>query len=56
MPAIECENGKWKWGHRGQCVYDSKIDAEKAGIAILYDKKNKLNTRIDKELRRYGKK
>lgn len=29
MPAKECENGKWKWGETGACVYDSKEAAEK---------------------------
>ena len=29
MPAKECDNGKWKWGETGSCVYDSKEAAEK---------------------------
>lgn len=29
MPAKECDNGKWKWGETGACVYDSKEAAEK---------------------------
>ncbi len=29
MPAKECDNGKWKWGENGACIYDSKEAAEK---------------------------
>jgi HK97 family phage prohead protease len=29
MPAEECNNGKWKWGETGECVYDSQEEAEK---------------------------
>jgi len=28
MPAIECENNKWKWGETGECKYDSQEEAE----------------------------
>lgn len=28
MPAKECENGKWKWGTYGECIYNSKEEAE----------------------------
>ena len=30
MPAKKCENGKWKWGESGSCVYDSKKEAQDA--------------------------
>jgi len=53
MPAIACKDengnptGKWKWGKHGQCLFDTKKDAEKAGIAIIIDKiKNKLSKLI----------
>lgn len=29
MPAIKCDNDKWKWGENGSCIYDSKAEAEK---------------------------
>ena len=29
MPAIKCDNGKWKWGETGECKYDSQEEAEK---------------------------
>ena len=28
MPAIECENNKWKWGETGECKYESQEEAE----------------------------
>jgi hypothetical protein len=34
MPAQRCNNGKWKWGPRGSCVFDTKEEAERAGRAI----------------------
>ncbi len=30
MPCIECENGKWKFGQRGRCKWDSKQECEAA--------------------------
>lgn len=54
MPAIACKDengnptGKWKWGHRGQCIYNSQREAEKAGIAIMIDSINKAKERLNK--------
>ena len=28
MPAIKCDNNKWKWGESGECVYESQEEAE----------------------------
>ena len=28
MPAIKCENNKWKWGENGSCIYDTQSQAE----------------------------
>jgi hypothetical protein len=42
MPAIKC-NGKWKWGQRGKCVYETKRQALRAGRAI---KAQQANMRI----------
>ena len=33
MPARKCTNGKWRWGN-GNCIYETKKEAEKAGVAI----------------------
>ena len=41
MPAIQCSNGKWKWGAFGNCVHATKEDAEKAGIAIRIKEREK---------------
>ena len=38
MPVIKCSNGKYKWGQNGKCVFDTKEQAEKAGIAIEISK------------------
>ena len=28
MPSIKCTNGKWKWGEYGECIYDTKAEAD----------------------------
>ena len=30
MPSIQCDNGKWKWGVNGSCIYDSKKESDDA--------------------------
>jgi HK97 family phage prohead protease len=30
MPSIQCDNGKWKWGEYGSCIYDSKKESDDA--------------------------
>jgi hypothetical protein len=35
---MKCPNGKWKWGMNGQCIYDTKAEAERAGRAIQASK------------------
>lgn len=42
MPAIKCNNGKWKWGEKGKCIYETKKDAEDAGIAITIQENDKV--------------
>ena len=37
MPVHKCSNGKWRIGE-GDCVYDTKEDAEKAYKAYLAEK------------------
>lgn len=55
MPAIECENGKWKWGETGACEYETQDEAEldnedyyeeeKIKQTKIWDKKyNKMKT------------
>tara|TARA_R100001443_G_scaffold106648_1_gene116164 strand:+ start:3495 stop:5084 length:1590 start_codon:yes stop_codon:yes gene_type:complete len=43
MPAKKCENGKWKWGESGSCVYDSKKDAEDANSDYRDERDVNLN-------------
>ena len=33
MPVFKCSNGKWRMGQNGDCVFDTKEQAEKAEIA-----------------------
>ena len=55
-PANFCDyNGKWSWG-RGECIYDSKSEAEKVGITQLIERQNKLQEKINNEWKRYGNK
>jgi hypothetical protein len=30
MPCMKCSNGKWKWGSRGDCRYNSREECERA--------------------------
>jgi len=48
MAAYESTNGKWKWGSNGQPIYNSKREAEKAGIAIIIDRINQAKERLNK--------
>tara|TARA_R100001530_G_C4321449_1_gene155994 strand:+ start:4596 stop:5537 length:942 start_codon:yes stop_codon:yes gene_type:complete len=41
MPSIECENGKWKWGVQGECIYDSKEMADEENIDYQEKSENK---------------
>jgi len=38
---MKCDNGKWKWGQNGECVYDSREDCEEANEGKHSLKKNK---------------
>lgn len=42
MPAMKCNNGKYKWGASGKCVFESKEKAEAAGKAIEIAKIKKM--------------
>lgn len=42
MPCIPCSNGKWKYGVRGRCQFNSKAHCEKAQAAI-HAKQNRRN-------------
>lgn len=34
MPCLRCSNGKWRWGERGRCQFDSREHCERAAAAI----------------------
>lgn len=34
MPCIKCSNGKWKYGKKGSCVYDTLQKCKDAAAAI----------------------
>lgn len=34
MPCMKCNNGKWKYGRGGKCVFKTKALCEKAEAAI----------------------
>ena len=34
MPCIKCSNGKWKYGKKGKCVYDTLQKCKDAAAAI----------------------
>jgi len=35
MPCIKCNNGKWKYGKRGKCIYKT-LKACKAAAAAIH--------------------
>lgn len=39
MPCIKCSNGKWKYGQKGRCQFDTKKKCEDAAAAIHINKK-----------------
>ena len=34
MPCMKCTNGKWKYGAKGNCQFDTKTKCEQAAAAI----------------------
>ena len=40
MPCIKCNNGKWRYGEHGKCVFDTYEKCRAAEIAIIIDDKN----------------
>jgi len=39
MPCIKCSNGKWKYGERGNCQFDTLKKCEDAAAAIHIEPK-----------------
>lgn len=40
MPCMKCNNGKWKYGKRGKCIYDTLEKCKEAAAAIHAQDKN----------------
>ena len=55
MSCIKCPDEKWKWGSRGKCIYDSKSECQRAGIAIIVDRINNLKGNLNKTLKENAK-
>jgi hypothetical protein len=47
--------GKWKYGTRGQPIYDSKQQAERAGIDLLTERLRYIRDRLNTEMINYGR-
>lgn len=48
MPAIQCPNGKWKWGEKGPCTFETEADANRWGYAYEERKKNGRRSRVNR--------
>lgn len=45
MPCYKCNNGKYKYGERGRCQFDTKAACEAAERAIYAREGNKKETK-----------
>lgn len=56
MKAYQCKTtGLWKWGTRGEAIYNSKAEAERAGIDIMTKRLREVRDSLDSVLLRHGK-
>jgi hypothetical protein len=46
MPCIKCNNGKWKYGEHGHCVFETLKECKDAAAAIHADTPNKDSKEI----------
>jgi hypothetical protein len=51
---LDKETGLWKWGTNGKAIYQSKIEAEKAGLSLLCDRLNYLKDRLNNTIKNHG--
>lgn len=47
--------GKWKWGKRGEAIYDTREQASRAGIEILTDRLRHIRDQLNGTLMNHGK-
>jgi hypothetical protein len=48
------KTGKWKWGTRGNPIYESKNEAERAGMDILTSRLREIRDKLDGVIHRHG--
>lgn len=48
-------SGKWKWGTRGQAIYDSKAECTRAGMDILIDKLRSIRDKLNDTMSNHGR-
>lgn len=53
-PCYECPNGKYKYGTRGDCNFDTLTKCKEAEMAINIQKINKLKENLTKINKDYG--
>lgn len=51
---LDSVTGKWKWGTRGQPIYDTKQIAEKAGLDIITNKLREMKDKLNRALENHG--
>lgn len=44
MPCIKCSNGRWRYGNRGRCQFDTLAACRRAEQAINIEKPKKAKT------------
>lgn len=47
--------GKWKWGKRGDYIYDSSAQASHAGIEILTDRLRAVRDKLNSAIYNHGR-
>jgi len=55
LACYKCPNGKYKYGTRGDCNFDTLNKCKDAEMTILIDKINAIRTKISKNNKDYGK-
>jgi len=47
--------GKWKWGTRGQPIYESKEQAERGGMDILTSRLREIRDKLNGVIANHGR-
>lgn len=55
MPCFKCPNGKYKYGTRGDCNFDTLTKCKEAEMAINIAKINDLKEKMSKNNKDYGR-